>query len=197
MDKNLSVVIKQRIERTIEALNANGFDAHYIEDTEALMAKIANYLPQGGSWSVGGSVTLFETGVIDHLKTGDYVYYDRYAKNADVDDVFAKAKGSDAYFMSSNAITENGELYNVDGRGNRLSAMIHGPKKVVVIAGYNKIVKNLDDAHKRVDEIAAPANCVRLNIADVDSVCSFELVSRRQSVKNRIAVLILPESYGY
>lgn len=197
MDKNLFTIITRRIERTVEALRENGFDAHHIADTDALYTKIHDYLPDGGSWSVGGSMTLFETGVIDYLKKGGYTYFDRYAQDADVDDVFAKAKSCDAYFMSSNAITEDGELYNVDGRGNRISALIHGPKKVVVVAGYNKIVKDLTDAHKRVLEIAAPANAVRLNHQDVNTMCSFELVSRMQTVKNRIAVLILPEQYGY
>ncbi|MDL2233617.1 lactate utilization protein [Ruminococcaceae bacterium OttesenSCG-928-L11] len=197
MDKNLMTIVKQRIDRTVIALQHNGFDAHYVQNTEELYAQIPKYLPDGGSWSVGGSVTLFETGLIDYLKSKDYVYYNRYAESEDVEEVFLRAKSCDCYFMSSNAITENGELYNVDGRGNRISSLIHGPRRVVVVAGCNKLVKDLDAARKRVWEIAAPANCARLNTTDINTMCSHELVSRTQTVKKRIAVLILPEQYGY
>ncbi|MDR2931541.1 MAG: lactate utilization protein [Oscillospiraceae bacterium] len=197
MDNNLMEIVTRRIHRTVSALKENGFDAHYIDSSEALFKKIGDYLRDGDSWSVGGSVTLFETGVIDHLKKGPYTYFDRYASGADLNDVYLKAKSCDVYFMSSNAITENGELYNVDGRGNRVSALIHGPKKVVIVAGYNKIVKTLDDARQRVWDIAAPANGVRLGTSDIDTMCSFELVCRLQTVKDRIAVLILPEQCGY
>lgn len=197
MDRNLMTVIKQRIDRTVIALQHNGFDAHYVKNTDELFSSIPRYLPEGGSWSVGGSMTLFETGLIEYLKSGNYTYFDRYATGADVEDVFQKAKSADCYFMSANAITENGELYNVDGRGNRISSLIHGPKKVVVVAGYNKIVSDLDAARRRVWEIAAPANGVRLNTTDINAMCSHELVSRTQTVRRRIAVLILPEQYGY
>lgn len=70
---------------------------------------------------------------------------------------------TDAYFTSANAITENGELYNVDGNSNRIAAIAYGPESVIVVAGYNKIVKNLDEAINRVKSTAAPANTVRLN----------------------------------
>lgn len=197
MDKSLEVITERRILKTVEALKKNNFEAHYIENTEALHDKISEYMFEGCTWSVGGSVTLKETGVIDFLKKGNYSYFDRYAKDADTDDIFAKAKTADVYFTGANAIIEDGILYNVDGNGNRVSAIIHGPKKVVVVAGYNKIVKTLNDAVTRVQEIAAPANAERLNTTDIVGMCCHEVISRMQRVKNRIAVLILLDQYGY
>lgn len=210
MNEHMTTVLEKRIERTVTALCKNNFDAHYIKDNAALIKKLNELTPEGASCSVGGSVTLFETGVIDYLKSGHFNYLDRYAEGADTVKVYHEALSCDVYFTSSNAITENGELYNMDGNGNRVAAMVYGPKKVVVIAGANKIVKDTNAAAERNKQIAAPANAVRLNkdipcaatghCSDCKSpgrFCCHELVSHYQLIKNRIAVLILPESYGY
>jgi len=211
MDKHKRAVTDKLIERTVKALCANNYDAHYIQSPDALVEKLAEYLPEGASCSVGGSMTLFETGAMDYLKSReDLEYYDRYAPDANIPEVFYKALGCDVYLTSSNAITEDGLLYNVDGTGNRVAALTYGPKKVVVIAGVNKLVKDLEQARLRMREVAAPANCVRLNLPnpcvktghcmDCRSdtyICVTEVVTKRQRVKNRIAVLILPDEYGY
>ncbi len=210
MDQNTGIIQEKRIIRTIEALCKNNYDAHYIKDKDELFKKLDELMPEGASCSVGGSMTLFETGVIDYIKSGKFTYYDRYAPNADIPKVFHDALCSDVYLMSSNAITENGELYNIDGTGNRVAALVYGPKKVVVIAGENKIVKDIDAAKKRKASIASPANAVRLNkdtpcgkigyctdCSHPSRFCCHELVSYYQQIKNRITVLILPESYGY
>lgn len=210
MDKNKALILEKRIERTVAALCKNNFDAHAIKDTGELLKTLDELIPEGASCSVGGSMTLFETGVIDYLKSGRFHYLDRYAEGVDVERVFHDALSCDAYLTSSNAITENGELYNVDGKGNRVAALVYGPEKVIVIAGANKIVKDLDAAVARKGEFATPMNAVRLGIetpctktgfcSDCKSpgrLCCHELISHQQRVKNRITVLILPDSYGY
>lgn len=210
MDKNTAEIIKKRIDRTVAALCVNNFDARALGSADELLGALDELIPEGASCSVGGSMTLFETGVIDYLKSGRFNYLDRYAENADVGKVYHEALCCDVYLMSSNAITENGELYNIDGNGNRVAALVYGPKKVVVIAGANKIVKDLDAARARKRDCAAPMNGVRLNretscaktgiCVDCKSpgrFCCHELVSYYQGVKNRISVLILPDSYGY
>jgi len=210
MNKSLQVVIDKKVERTVAALRANNYEAHYITSQEELLAKVDEYAPPGAVCTVGGSMTLFETGVIDRIKGNGCTYLDRYAPGADTADIFRQAFFSDVYFTSSNAITEDGCLYNMDGNGNRAAAMIYGPKKVVVVAGFNKIVKTLEEARRRNREICAPANNIRLNNPNpcaktgycVDCktdtlICVTEVVHRRQRNKERVAVLILPESYGY
>ena len=126
------------------------------------------------------------------------------------------------YFTSTNAVTENGELYNVDGTGNRVAAIVYGPKSVVVVCGYNKIVRDLKEAEMRVKEIAAPANTIRLNkntycskcgvcvsakdgestglakgCKSEDRICCSYLVSGYQRQKNRIKVIIVGEELGF
>lgn len=210
MDKNVTLAYQKKIERTVKALGKNGFDAHFIPTLENLFRKIDELLKPGDTCSVGGSMTLFETGVIDYLKSGKYIYYDRYAEGADVGAIFHNALSCDVYFMSSNAISEDGYLVNLEGRGNRLAALMYGPKKVVVIAGQNKIAKDLKSAYRRAKDFASPANAIRLGLKTAcaetgvcmdckseNRVCCHELASGMQMVKGRITVLILPESYGY
>lgn len=210
MDKNLEKAVEMRINRTVEALRKNKMEAHYIPDTAALLEKLGELMPEGASCSSGGSMTLEETGVMTFLRGEKYNFLDRYAPGVDVVKVFHEALMTDFYFMSSNAITEKGELFNIDGNGNRLAALIYGPKRVIVIAGANKIVKNLDEAHTRVKDIACPANGIRLNKQFPCSLtgvcndcktpgrfCCHTVISHFQCIENRICVLILPQSYGY
>lgn len=210
MNKHAVTILEKRIERTVTALCKNNFDAHYIKDQEALIKKLDEIMPDGTSCSVGGSMTLYETGVIDYLKNGRFNYLDRYAEGADAVKIYHEALSCDVYFTSSNAITEKGELYNMDGNGNRVAAIVYGPKKVVVIAGANKIVKDINAAVEYKKAVAGPANAVRLGkdlpcaktgfCSDCKSpgrFCCHELISHYQLNKNRIAVLILPESYGF
>lgn len=211
MDQNLQTVIEKRMQRTVDALNKHHFDAHLVKTREELLQKLSEYLPAGTSCSVGGSVTLFETGVIDYLKNGDFSYIDRYAPGADTRQCFRDALTCQVYLTSTNAITETGELYNMDGNGNRVAALIYGPDKVIVIAGYNKIVRDLDEARRRNREIAAPGNAVRLNkdgipcfhtgyCTDCKSpgrFCCHEVVTHQQIVQGRITVLLVAEELGY
>lgn len=211
MNKHAETVLEKRIERTVSALRGNNFDAYYIKDKAALIKKLGEWMPEGVSCSVGGSVTLHETGVIEYLKSGKFRYLDRYAEGADGPQIYHDALSCDVYLTSSNAITESGELYNIDGNGNRVAAMVYGPAKVIVIAGANKIVKDIAAAQERKRAIAGPANAIRLKkelpcaktgyCSDCKTpgrFCCHELVSRHQGTNpNRIAVLILPESYGF
>lgn len=213
MDNNALWVVDQRVKRTIENLEKNNMEAYYVENKEALIEKIKEIINHGDMVAVGGSMTLFETGVIDLLRQGNYNFIDRYKEGLtlqETKEVFRKSFYADAYFTSSNALTENGELYNVDGNGNRVAAMLYGPDMVIVIVGINKIVKNLDAAITRNEEISAPANCRRLNretpciklghcvdCKSSDRICNDFVVIKRQSKKGRIKVIIVNEELGY
>ena len=117
-------------------------------------------LQPGDVVTCGGSMTLAESGVRDLLKSGDYQFLDR--EIMDPEEVYRRTFSADVFLMSANAITEEGQLYNVDGNGNRVAALIYGPKRVIVVAGINKLVSNLEAAIARVKCMAAPANGVRL-----------------------------------
>lgn len=213
MDKNVEWVIEKKVQRTIENLEKNNMQAYYVEDENSLLNKIDELIKEGDTVSVGGSMTLFETGIIDMLRSGKYNFLDRYnpdLSNEDIKEIYRKSFFADAYFTSSNAVTEDGELYNVDGNGNRVAAMIYGPDKVIVIIGTNKIVTDVDEAIERNRRLAAPANTKRLNkktpcanlgyCVDCNSperICNDYVLIRKQGQKGRIHVIIIGKELGY
>jgi L-lactate utilization protein LutB len=212
MDQHQQSVVHKKLERTVKALHARRFEAEIVETREDLLRRIKELVPQGASCSLGGSMTLRETGVQAMLEAGDYKYIDRYAKGAVTEIVFHEALNCDVYLMSSNAITEDGLIYNVDGRGNRVAALTYGPRKVIVVAGYNKIVPDLNAAQERVRREAAPANISRLypqhktpcavtgvceDCRSPDRMCCTESIMRHQREPGRITVLLIPEVLGY
>ena len=146
MDKNVYWVNEAKIKNTIKALEENNMKGYFAKDKEELINIINDLTNEGDTVSCGGSISLFETGVIEYLRSGRFNFLDRYEEHLtkeDIKELYRKTFSVDAYFTSTNAITENGELYNVDGNGNRVAAMLYGPDKVIVVAGVNKIVKIL------------------------------------------------------
>ena len=160
MDRNVGFVRRAQVERTLKALAKNRIPAMYVANREEAVKAVKEMLHPGEVVSCGGSMTLAETGVRDLLKNGEYEFLDR--ESMDPQEAYRKTFSADVFLTSSNAITEEGELYNVDGNGNRVAALIFGPKRVIVVAGVNKIVRDLEEAVLRVKCMAAPANGVRL-----------------------------------
>lgn len=214
-------VNETKILRTIEALKKNNINGYLAKDKEDAARLVKEIVPQGATISCGGSVTLQESGILDLMKSGYYNFLDRSKPGLSPEEVrriYLETYGCDAFFTSSNAVTENGELYNVDGNGNRTSAIVHGPGKVIVIVGVNKIVRDLDAAVYRVKTVAAPCNGIRLNTgtpcaltgkcAGVNGgmtdgckserrMCAHYVVSAFQRNKDRIHVIFLNEELGY
>ena len=213
MDNHLKSIMDKKIKRTMDNLEKNNMEAFYAEDASKVIEIVDTLVKDGETVSVGGSMTLFETGIIDYLKSGRFNYLDRYEAGLSPDgvkEVFRKAFSADTYFTSSNAVTEDGELYNVDGTCNRIAAMLYGPDKVIVIAGINKIVPDADAAIERVRNIAAPANAVRLNrktpcvsvgycmdCSSPERICNSYVLIGRQAAKGRIKVIIVGGDFGY
>ena len=178
----------------ISNLKKRGFEADYVPDRQAALRAIAPYLTKGNTVSCGGSITLTEIGF----------------NTAEKDAVYSKVAVCDYYFMSTNAITTDGLLVNIDGTGNRVASLIHGPKNVIIIAGMNKVCPDLDSAYKRVKLSAAPPNTVRLNrktpcavtgqCADClspDCICTHTVITRRSNIPGRIKILLVGEELGY
>ena len=213
MDNNVAFVIEKKVEKTIKNLEKNNMNGYFVKDKSEALTKIQELINEGDTVAIGGSMTLFEIGALELLRNGKYNFLDRYKKGLsqkEIKDIYRKSFLADAYLSSSNAVTEDGELYNVDGRGNRTAAMIYGPDKVIVIVGINKIVRNLDEAIIRNREIAAPANAKRLNrntpCAQVghcvdcnskDRICNEYVLIKRQPELGRIHVIIVNENLGY
>ena len=213
MDKNTTWLLEERIKRTISNLEKNNMEAYYVQDEQALLEKVAEFIKAWDTVSVGGSMTLFETGIINFLRSNNYIFLDRYKEDLTPEalkEIFRKSFFADAYFTSSNALTESGELYNVDGNGNRVAAMLYGPDKVIVIVGINKIVKDVQAAINRNKEFSAPANNKRLNkktpcteigycmeCKSPERICNDYVLIRRQGTKGRIKVIIVGKELGY
>lgn len=213
MDQHAKWHLEQRINRVAAALKANQYAVHQLNSKEELITLLKEMIPKNATVSVGGSMTLFETGVMDLLRCGDYEFWDRYASGlqpSDIRDIYIKSFNADVYFTSSNAITEDGTLYNVDGTGNRVAAMVYGPRNVYVIAGVNKLVKDLDAAIARNREIAAPTNAKRLNrntpcavtgicsdCKSPEKICADYVLMGRQSIKDRVHVFLVNDHFGY
>ncbi len=212
------------IEKTVENLRKNNMEVHLVKTKAEACEKTRELLQKGATVAVGGSMTLFYCGIIDLLRSGEYNFLDRYKKELtpeETEKIFRESFFADAYLTSSNAVTENGELYNVDGNSNRVAAMLFGPKSVIVVVGKNKIVRDLDEAVKRVKKIAAPQNAKRLSCqtyclnagecmsdcltasgmtdgcASPGRICASYTVIARQRIKDRIKVIIIDEEVGY
>ena len=203
-----------RIEKVMENLRQNRMKPYYAENSEKVCEIVRDLVKDDKLITSGGSVTLKECGVIDMLMNEfGSEYLDRSAGKDNreaVEDIMRKAFVSDTFLSSTNALTENGELYNVDGNGNRVSAMIFGPKQVIVVVGVNKIVKDLAEAVERVEKVAAPKNTVRLERAtpcvktgvcghcrSEDRICCSDGTLAQQRVPDRIKVIIVGEELGY
>ena len=213
--------MNQTVQKVLEALRKNYMLAEYVENKDAVVPLVKSLLTEGCTVATGGSRTLDETGVTDLLRSGAYTYFDRNNPALSPEEkaaMTAKGATADVYLCSSNAITEQGELYNVDGFSNRVSAIANGPKKVIMVVGVNKIVPNLDAAIRRVKTIAAPLNTKRLNCdtyclktgvcMGLDGsmtdgchsparICCSYLVSAQQRIQNRIHVILVGESLGF
>ena len=213
MNENIKWLNLKKIERTIEALEKNNMKSYIAKDKNDLLQIVKDIAKEGELVSVGGSISLFETELIDLLRSGRYEFLDRYKEKltpADMKEIYRKSFFCDTYFASANAITEKGEIYNVDGNGNRVAAILYGPEKVILIVGVNKIVSDVEEAIKRNKEISGPANAKRLNTATPcakvgkcmdcssnDRICCEYTLIKRQRTSNRIHVIFVNESIGF
>lgn len=207
--------IKNKYEKSgpkvVEALKKRHFDAYYVSTKEEALKKALEIIPQDHSVAWGGSMSVDSIGLKDELQKRGNVLIDRDKGKTpqEKDELMLKALGCGTFLMSSNAITENGELFNIDGKANRVAALCFGPKSVVIIAGMNKVVQDLDAAYKRVRGYSAPANSQRFEIktpckitgecADCtspDCICNQLVTTRLCKPAGRIKVILVGEDLG-
>jgi len=155
------------IQRTLKSLASNFFDAESFSDRDSLVDKVLSHVKSGMKIGFGGSLTVRDLGIIERLKNEDVLVLDHWKPGLSKDEISGirfRQLTSDLFISSANAITEKGEIVNVDGSGNRTNSITYGPKKVIIIAGYNKIVPDVNAALERVKNVAAPMNAKRLNL---------------------------------
>lgn len=197
----------------IKALEKRNIKGYYCTDCEAAVKQAEALIPEHATVAFGGSMSVVESGTMDMLKQRKDIHLiDRsLAKTPEeIKKAYRDAFSSDVYFMSTNAITLDGELINIDGNGNRVAALIYGPDKIVMIVGMNKLVSSVEDGINRASDIAAPANGVRLkrqtpcattgrcqDCFSPDCMCSHTVITRRCSTPDRIHVILVGEPLGY
>lgn len=213
MDFNTRWLKDNILERTKESLESKGYEVFIVEDEVKAKETLLSIIKSGSKVACGGSQTLLECGILDELRSGDYNFLDRYKAgltDEDIKKIHREAFFSDYYLTSTNALTENGELVNLDGLGNRVAAMIYGPENVIVIAGENKITRDIDSAYNRVRNYASPINCKRLNkstpcvraatclnCSNEGRICNQMVVTYRQNTPMRVKVILVKRDLGY
>jgi L-lactate utilization protein LutB len=202
-----------RLERVKRALEANGMDALVADTGQAACRKVLEMIGTGASVGLGGSRTVEEIGLLEALRKGDYVLHDQYRQGLGRDESMdTRRRGTHAEFFvsGSNAITDDGRIVNTDGMGNRLAGFCFGPGRVIIVAGRNKIVPDLDAAFYRIRNVAAPMNARRFGVktpcvktgkcTDCDSperICNLTLIIERQRMKGHMTVILVNEDLGF
>lgn len=199
-------------EHIIAALKKRQMNGYYAKDEEEALKVALSLIPEGSSVGWGGSMTTTDLGLNDALREGNYRPIDRdTAQNAAEREALARqCFSADAFIMSTNALTEDGQLVNMDGLGNRVAALIYGPKRVIVIAGMNKVVGTLDAAIDRCRKIAAPTNAQRFDIktpcrktgvcgdcTSAGCICAQMVITRFSMDPDRIHVILVNADLGF
>ena len=217
--------MNEKVSKVMSSLESNNIKAVYVQTKAEVCEIVKAMLFDGAVITAGGSMSLKESGVWDIINSPEYDFRDRSKQGITEEErtkAYKAAIGCDFFFCSTNAVTENGELVNVDGNANRISSIAFGPKKVIMIVGVNKIVKDIDEGFLRVKKIAAPKNGVRLKTGtpcektgrcialekNADPfvtdgcrcktrMCADYLISAFQREKDRINVIFCGENLGY
>lgn len=196
----------------IKNMEKRNFEGYYVSTAAEAKQKVFALMEPGSSVSWGGSMTMAELGVFEELETANYTLLDRTKAGTpeEARALYAKIVMADYYLMSTNAITLEGELINIDGNGNRLACLMQGPKNVIIAVGMNKVVPDVRSGYLRVKNTASPPNCVRLNrktpcavtgecedCYSPECICSHTVVTRRCGIPGRIKIILVGEELGY
>ena len=203
--------------QVVNMLNKRYFEAYYAKNKKEALEKAIELLPtKGESISWGGSMSIIEIGLLDHVLKNNYnvINREKAATPEERNELLRKAMTCDTFLMGSNALSERGELVNIDCMGNRTAALMFGPKNVIIIVGINKVMPSLDDAIKRARNVAAPTNMQRVagngirqtpcfgigscsDCNSTDSICSHIVITRLCNPPKRIKVILTGETLGF
>ena len=195
--------------KVIEGLESRNMSGYYAANKEEALGQALNLIPEGSTVTMGGGMSVHEIGLVDLLKKGNYNFIDR-DEMEDKRAAMLAAYDADFFLMSANAMTEDGILVNIDGNANRVSALAQGPRKVIVIAGMNKVCDDVDGAMKRARNVAAPINAQRfglntpcaktgacMNCKSPDTICCQFLITRYSKHPGRIHVILVNDNLGF
>ena len=209
MNPNITKRNELLAQKVIKGLESRNMTGYYAADKEAALQKALCLIPEGSTVTMGGGMSVHEIGLVKALNEGNYNFIDRDAMT-DKRAAMLAAYDADFYLMSANAMTEDGILVNIDGNANRVSALAQGPRKVIVIAGMNKVCDDVEGAMKRARNVAAPINaqrfglntpCARtgscMNCKSPDTICCQFLITRYSKHPGRIHVILVDDFLGF
>lgn len=202
---------EQRIQRTFAALKKNGFQAFFVSTKDEALDKVLSLIPSNANVGIGGSVTLREIDLIKALTARRNMTLEHWLQpEEDVATIMRKQLNSDVFVASSNAVTEDGKLINIDKAGNRVAAMIFGPKKVILVIGINKIVRDLEEGLGRARNVAAPMNARRrgdktpcattgmcTDCEAPDRLCRVITIMEKNPSRTEITVILVGKELGF
>ncbi|MDF2523412.1 MAG: hypothetical protein K0R31_1053 [Clostridiales bacterium] len=200
-----------KLEKLLEVLNKRNFKATYFSSAQEAKEAALKLIEEGQSVGIGGSMTIKDMDIHNELiNKGNDVYWHWLVEPSKGDETRVKAFNADVYLASTNALTMDGELVNIDGTGNRVSSMFFGPKKVILICGSNKIVENFEAAIDRIKSTACPANARRLKLdtpcavtgkcidcSSKQRMCNVTVKIDRPTHGREINIFIVGETLGY
>lgn len=202
----------KRAELLLRNLKNRHFDAYYCETKEDALAKALELIPAGASVGWGGATSAVQIGLPDAVRQGDYRAIDRDAAATpeDREQAMRDCLHADVFITGANAISLEGQMVNIDGMGNRVAAIVYGPKSVIVIAGMNKVADTLEAAVTRARTVAAPINKQRFagetpcvvtgscgNCKNESCICNQILITRNCRPAGRIKFIIVGEELGF
>lgn len=211
-DKNKKTFYKNQAQSIIKKLALRKMEGYYAEDMEEACGKVLELIgPASKTVSYGGSMTLDNSDIKKRIADvgHELIIREDYKSDEEVRQLKAKMINSDTFLMSTNAITLDGELINIDGRGNRVSYLIYGPEQVIIIAGMNKVVTDVSAGLDRTRNVASPANTVRLGCDTPcaktgrcgdcleKTICCQMVITRVSMIPGRIKVILVGEELGY
>ena len=203
---------EKRGQTLVKNLKARQFEAYYCDNAQEALAKALELIPQGASVGWGGCMSAEQIGLVDAMRHGDYKAIDRDTASSPEErvELMRQCLLTDVFLTGANAISMDGQMVNIDGMGNRVSAIVFGPKSVIVIAGMNKVVDTVEDAVVRARTVAAPINKQRFptqtpcmvtgNCADCkseNSICNQFLITRSCRPAGRIKFILVGEELGF
>ena len=197
----------------IQNFKKRNIEAFYCEDSASAVALAMELMKGGGTVGMGGTETVKQSGLLDAVLSANHLQFidrDKAQTPEEKKAIFIETIQSDYFLMSSNAITVDGELINIDGNGNRVACLIHGPEQVIILAGMNKVVNDVDEGITRVGIHAAPPNAARLGTRtpcatlghcgdchSKDCMCCQIVVTRHSRHNGRIKVILIGEELGF
>ena len=197
----------------IKNFKKRNIDAFYCESSADAVSLAMELMADGGTVGMGGTETVKETGLLDAVKSAEHLtFIDRSLANTPEEKraIYLQTMGCKYYLMSSNAVTVDGELINIDGNGNRIACLVFGPEQVILLVGMNKVVETVESGIERIGIYAAPANAARLGTRipcgvtghcedchSEDCMCAHTVITRHSRQKGRIKVILIGEELGF